>query len=508
MSDTSPDDFEPTMSAEEALMWRIGDDPWLDPSGSLLALLDRPVDLDLLRRKVAAGIPSMPRLVERVVDTARPIEALRWEIDPDFDLTNHVVEVAVPAPGDRRALLDLTTEIHMTPFPAGRPPWRLVLVTGLADGTGALIARLHHSVADGIGGLRMAEIFLTLEADTTPPPDTDLDAILCEWRAAATDHDLSDTAAAIWSALAGPVGLAKSTAAELALIGADPARAQRTAGQALDTVRTVIDQLTGDPYLDSTSELWTRRSGGRYFVTAQMPLSAAGAAAKARGGTINDLYVTALADAAIAYHAERGTEPRSVAMSFVRSTRTGSGAGGNAFVPIKVRAPGAGVTPDERFAALSNAMAPSDASDGEPGLGAVSALAALIPTPVLTRLGRDQGARIDVVTSNIRGAPGADLRRRRSRPRDLPDRAGCRRRLQRNRDVARGQPRHRDHDRPGRNRRPRPLRRHRPGNPRRLHGQRRLTTHQRSGMAQAWPMSIGRVTARLRFAPAHQVGKT
>ena len=65
-------------------------------------------------------------------------------------------------------------------------------------------------------------------------------------------------------------------------------------------------------------------------------------AAAERGGTINDLFVTALADAAIAYHAERGTEPRSVAMSFVRSTRTGSGAGSNAFVPIKVRAPGAG----------------------------------------------------------------------------------------------------------------------------------------------------------------------
>ena len=250
----------------------------------------------------------------------------------------------------------------------------------------------------------MAEIFLTLEADTTPPPDTDLDAILCEWRAAATDHDLPDTAAAIWSALAGPVGLAKSTAAELALIGADPARAQRTAGQALDTVRTVIDQLTGDPFLDSTSELWTRRSGGRYFVTAQMPLSAAGAAAKARGGTINDLYVTALADAAIAYHAERGTEPRSVAMSFVRSTRTGTNAGGNAFVPIKVRAPGHGADSTDRFAALREAMAP-DADTDEPGLGAISTLAGLVPTPALSRLGRDQGSRIDVVTSNLRGAP-------------------------------------------------------------------------------------------------------
>ena len=98
MSDTPPDDFEPTMSDDEALMWRIGADPWLDPSGSLLAVLDRPVDLDLLRRKVAAE-PSMPRLVERVADTDRPLGALRWEIDPDFDLTNHVVEVAVPAPG-------------------------------------------------------------------------------------------------------------------------------------------------------------------------------------------------------------------------------------------------------------------------------------------------------------------------------------------------------------------------------------------------------------------------
>ena len=69
MRNTPTNDFEPTMTDDEALMWRIGADPWLDPSGSLLAVLDRPVDLDLLRRKVAAGIPSMPRLVERVVDT-------------------------------------------------------------------------------------------------------------------------------------------------------------------------------------------------------------------------------------------------------------------------------------------------------------------------------------------------------------------------------------------------------------------------------------------------------
>ena len=32
-------------------------------------------------------------------------------------------------------------------------------------------------------------------------------------------------------------------------------------------------------------------------------------------------------------------------------------------------------------------------------------MAGVIPSAVLTRLGRDQGSRVDVVTSNIRGAP-------------------------------------------------------------------------------------------------------
>ena len=45
-------DFEPVMSAEEALMWRVGSDPWLDPSGGLLAVLDQPIDTGLVRRKL------------------------------------------------------------------------------------------------------------------------------------------------------------------------------------------------------------------------------------------------------------------------------------------------------------------------------------------------------------------------------------------------------------------------------------------------------------------------
>ena len=246
-----------------------------------------------------------------------------------------------------------------------------------------------------------------------------------------------DTAAAIWSALAGPVGLAKSTAAELALIGADPARAQRTAGQALDTVRTVIDQLTGDPFLDSTSELWTRRFGGRYFVTARCR-SAAGAARRARRDDQRSLRHR-LADAAIATTPNEAPSPQRG--DVVRPQHPDRLRGGRQRLRADQGSPRGRRTSDERFAALSNAIRCLMLSTVTRPRRS-QRTAALIPTPVLTRLGCDQGARIDVVTSNIRGVR-ADLRRRRSRSRDLPDRAGRRRRLQRNRDVARGQPRHR-----------------------------------------------------------------
>jgi WS/DGAT/MGAT family acyltransferase len=392
------------MSAEEALMWRVAADPWLDPSGALLVFTDQPVDRVRLVAKLAAGVVAIPRLAERVVESANPLATPHWRTDPHFDLESHVIERQVPAPGDHRAVLDLVARLQAEPFPDGRPPWLIVLITGLADGRGAMLSRVHHAVADGIGGLRMAEVYLDLERDAAPPPAVDLGAVLAERRAAEEPAEPADTVDVVLDALSGPFGLLKSAAAEAALIGADPARAQRTGTDAIDTLRTVADQLVGDPYLDSTSELWTARSGQRYYLTARMPLDAAKAAAKRRGGTINDLYVTALADAAVAYHAERGAVPRSVAMSFVRSTREGTGLGGNAFVPVKVRAPGGDTTADARFVALQAAMAPGDEPD-EPGLDAVSALAGLIPTQVLTRLGRDQGRRIDIVTSNIRGAP-------------------------------------------------------------------------------------------------------
>ena len=45
--------FEQKMTDAEALMWNIEKDPWLNPSGAMISIVDQPIDVEALRRRVA-----------------------------------------------------------------------------------------------------------------------------------------------------------------------------------------------------------------------------------------------------------------------------------------------------------------------------------------------------------------------------------------------------------------------------------------------------------------------
>ena len=109
-----------------------------------------------------------------------------WATDPEFDLDYHMRHLALPAPGSMRQLLDLITRLHEEPFDRTRPLWMFYAIEGLEGGKGALFSKQHHAVADGIGALRMAEVYTDLERDAPAPPEVDLDAIFAD--AVAAEH--------------------------------------------------------------------------------------------------------------------------------------------------------------------------------------------------------------------------------------------------------------------------------------------------------------------------------
>jgi diacylglycerol O-acyltransferase / wax synthase len=405
--------FQRRMSDFEALMWRVEKDPWLNPSGGVVVVCDRPPDVDDYRSRIAHAVVEIPRLRERVVPGAGPLSPPHWAPDPEFDLDYHVRHVALPAPGTLRQLYDLAARLMQDPFDRTRPLWFFVIVDGLEDGRGAMFAKLHHTIADGHAALRLAELYLTLERDAPPPPHVDLDGVVRESVAeggsgsgggfAGAGASAIGMAREIWQR---QLGRARRAAGEVVLWGADPQRPLDLVTRTLATIGQVRSQVDATGGVAGGSPLWRGRSRHRHFDVIRVPFDALRTSAKALGGTVNDAFVTGAVLGAIRYHQRREAPLEALNISFVVSTRGTGGDGTNAFAPTRVQVPAGPMPVEERFAAIRTIMASGREGARTGGaMGSVAGLANLLPTSLITGVARSQTANMDFATSNMRGAP-------------------------------------------------------------------------------------------------------
>lgn len=402
--------FERHMSDHEALMWNIEKDPWMNPSGAILTIFDRPVDFDLLVRRIRAGLARIPRLRERVVPGIGRLSPPVWVADADFDLAYHARRLSLPAPGSTRQLLDLATRLYEEPYDRTRPLWMFYAIEGLEEGKGALLVKQHHSVADGIGALRMAEIYTDLERNPPPPADVELTEI--EGAAASSGTGIG---ASILDAAARTLahnlrrggGIVSRNVGQLMRAVTHPADLPGTVTEAAGQVLGTLEMLDGRGRSDGRSSLWTARSRRRHLESLRLPVEDAKAAAKALGGSLNDLFVAGAAMGAFAYHAERDAPIEALNMSFVVSTRADKSMGGNSFTPLPIRVPrDSDLSAQERLHQVRDLMAERRRRvRGRGAMSAVAGIANILPTSVTTRVARQQATRIDLATSNLRGAP-------------------------------------------------------------------------------------------------------
>ena len=97
-----------------------------------------------------------------------------WVDDDRFKVADHLVAAPVPGALDREGLRALVAEVMATRLDHRRPLWRID-VAPLEGGGAALVARMHHCMADGITAVRMlAEVLWSAEpveppASGTPP---------------------------------------------------------------------------------------------------------------------------------------------------------------------------------------------------------------------------------------------------------------------------------------------------------------------------------------------------
>lgn len=375
-------------------MWRLESDPQLTSTVANVTFLDRPADLDALRRRMDRAAHLVPRLRRRVVTPSSPLQSPRWADDPEFHINHHVVALHLPAGSTDADVLNIAAEASVEPFDLSHPLWKFIVIDGLRGGRGAVVQKIHHSVADGEGLILLSLHFLDLTRDAPEPPPVDAVAEDDE----PADHDMRDL-------LFDPIRVASSISRRLVEIAAQPERLTTLATESIDTVRAIASQISQSA--TPLSPLWTERSAMRSLQVLRVPFAEARAAAARLGGTINALLVTAAADGAGRYHRSMGAAVESLRTSMAVSTRHET-SGANAFALTRLTVPTGVMRPAQRFAAV-NAEATRArtlvSGSGAPSLDTLASLAAVVPTPLLVRLARQQTGSVDFATSNVKAAP-------------------------------------------------------------------------------------------------------
>lgn len=80
-----------------------------------------------------------------------------WVEDDNIDLEYHVRHAALPWPGGERELGELVGRLQSTPLDLSRPPWECTIIEGLEGNRFALFIKMHHSLIDGISGVKLLQ---------------------------------------------------------------------------------------------------------------------------------------------------------------------------------------------------------------------------------------------------------------------------------------------------------------------------------------------------------------
>jgi diacylglycerol O-acyltransferase len=401
------------MSDAEAIMWTVEKDPALRVDFTNVTILERSPDAKRLRATVERAVEEIPRLSHRVVSSPLRIAPPEWRPDYNFDLDYHVRRVALPAPGGLRQLLDLAATVAAAPLDRSRPLWEFTLVEGLEGGRAALLQKVHHTITDGVGGVRLSMSLLDLEPEPPEPEPSPAQRIAAETAAGERAERAADPVNrttpidvlgdAVTYALGQGFRRARHGLEGAARTLTSPESARRGVVNLARLAGSVRRQLlVTEP---ARSDLLRPRSLSNRFEAFQAPLSKAKAASQKLGGSVNDVFVTGVAGAMGLYHERMGVPCDELRMAMPINTRTEGEESANSFTPARVLVPIQPKDPVARFQVVRERLGGTRSEPAVTAAGSLAGLLMTLPTSVLVAVTRSQARTIDFATSNLRGSP-------------------------------------------------------------------------------------------------------
>jgi len=320
-----------------------------------------------------------------------------WEtVEPDMGY--HVRHIALPAPGSVQQFDETVSFLNASLLDRGHPLWECYIIDGIENGRIAVLLKVHHSLIDGEGGLRVMRNFLS-------------------------DSPRTKTLAGPW----------------MAFDSADKPRRSRPNVSQIQRLQGMLRGLTklpgdvigvGNDVVDLGAQLLnlkprraslpftarrtlfnnTAKSAARAYANIELPLADVKAVATATDTSVNDVVMTIIDDALHHYLGEHQVPTDKPLVAFMpMSLRDESGGGGNQVSAelIPMGAPEA--SPIERLKQINTAT--TSAKDKGRGMQTTSRQAyalllasSLTMSDTLPWFGKVPSA--NLVISNMKGPTG------------------------------------------------------------------------------------------------------
>jgi diacylglycerol O-acyltransferase / wax synthase len=356
--------------------------------------LDRSPDWDVLVDRLERVSRLMPMFRQRVVPSTPPAPP-RWVYDKDFDLRYHLRRVIAPEPGTFETVLEMARNAEMGEFDHSRPMWVATLVEGLVDGGAAIVVKMHHSLADGIGGMQIASLVFDFQAE---PADL---GPLPRIPSATTLLPLDG----VRRSLEYDVGLTRRLVRVAALgsskLLVDGVRHPRATLRSVWSTTTSVYR-TVRPINHTASPIMQDRRLIRELGVHEVPLSALKQAGRNAGGSLNDAFLAGVTGGLRRYHERHGAAVDELVVTMPISIRMPDDAeGGNRITLMRIPLPVGVADPRERIGAIRERAL---AARNEPSLKLTQDIAAglnLLPRWYIGAILRH----VDFLASNVPGAP-------------------------------------------------------------------------------------------------------
>jgi diacylglycerol O-acyltransferase / wax synthase len=134
-----------------------------------LQIFDGHIDYDELVDHMAQRMHLLPRYRQKLVFVPLNLAHATLEDDPGFALRNHVKCHGLPDGTDDKAFVRAAMAVFEPMLDRGKPLWEMHLFQGLAGGRSAMVWKIHHCLVDGVSGMELLTVALDFRAEAPPP---------------------------------------------------------------------------------------------------------------------------------------------------------------------------------------------------------------------------------------------------------------------------------------------------------------------------------------------------